>query len=409
MTPALALFGARIVYAFNWYNVGAVLSLIGTSLHANVAQLGYVLGAFLVGVGGFQVPAGVLDLWWGSRRTALSGLLVMGAAGIASAFSTQIIDLVLLRFLAGVGAAFFFSPALSLVSSYFPPGRRGPIIGLYNGGFSLGGAAGVTIGAAVGLRFGWPFALGAGGVGLLVMVLYNWFVLPRGSAAHPDRDRPRVLPVVRRVLGSRSIWALSLALTGFWAAVYIVAQDFVLFASKVHPLWGTQTAANVATVFIVMSFPGGPLGGWLAERGWDRRWLLVTFAVGEGILVTSIPFLGLDLSAGLFGLLGLLDGIVFAVLYLIPSYLEESQGPGLALGIAVVNSIQVLLGALCAVVFGYIAAISGFTAAWIFAGVLTLALVPLVFLVTPNRAGTPLSAGPGDSGRSDSPLGIRRH
>jgi len=132
----LALFGARIVYAFNWYNVGAVLPLIGTSLSANPAQLGLVIGAFLVGVGIFQVPAGVLDLRWGSRRTALFGLVVMGVSGLASALSTQILDLILFRFLAGVGAAFLFSPALSLVASYFPPGQRGPVIGLYNGGFS---------------------------------------------------------------------------------------------------------------------------------------------------------------------------------------------------------------------------------------------------------------------------------
>jgi MFS family permease len=370
--------------------------------------LGLVLGAFLAGVGIFQVPAGVLDLRWGSRRTALSGLVVMGVAGIASAFSTQILDLVVLRFAAGAGAAFFFSPALSLVASYFPPGQRGPIIGLYNGGFSLGGAVGVTVGAAIGLRFGWQFALGVGGVGLLVLVLYNWIVLPREDVFRPSRGRSEVFQVVSRVLRSRSIWALSLAFTGFWAAIYIVAQDFVLFAAKVHPAWGTQTAANVATVFIVLSFPGGPLGGWLAERGWDRRWVLAIFAIGAGVLVISIPFLGLYLSAALFVFLGLFDGIVFAVLYLIPSYLQESQGPGLALGIAVVNSIQVLLGGAIAIAFGYVAVLAGFTSAWIFVGVLTLVLIPLVLLVAPNRAGPPVAPGAVDPVGGELPLAADR-
>ncbi len=378
-----------MVYAFNWYNVGAVLALIGTSLHANAAQLGLVLGAFLVGVGVFQVPAGILDLHLGSRRTALTGLVVMGAAGLASAFSTQILDLILLRFLAGVGAAFFFSPALSLVASYFPSGQRGPVIGLYNGGFSLGGAAGVTAGAAIGLRFGWQLALGVGGAALLVMAVYNWVVLPREQTPRPERDRSRLVQTMGRVLRSRSIWALSLALTGFWAAVYIVAQDFVLYATKVHPAWGTQTAANIATVFIVMSFPGGPLGGWIAERGWDRRWVLALFAVGDGALIASIPLLGLYVSAGLFVIMGLFDGIVFAVLYLIPSYLPEIRGESLALGIAVINSIQVLVGSLVAIVFGYVAVLAGFTTAWVFVGALTLVLIPLVLLVAPNSAGIP--------------------
>jgi MFS family permease len=370
--------------------VGAVLPLIGVSLEANAAQLAIVLGAFLVGVGIFQVPAGVLDLRWGSRRTALSGLMVMGVAGVASAFSTQILDLIVLRFLAGAGAAFFFSPALSLVASFFPPGQRGPVIGLYNGGFSLGGAIGVTAGAAIGLRLGWQIALGLGGAGLLAMVVYNWLVLPREPTLRASHSKLPIFRRVQRVLLSRSIWALSLALSGFWAAVYLVAQDFVEFAFKVHPAWGTQTAANIATIFILTSFPGGPLGGWIAERGWDRRWVVVFFAVALGVLVGSIPFLGLYLSAGLFVLMGLFDGIVFAVLYLIPSYLPESQGESLALGIAVINSIQVLLGSAIVVVFGVVAVTAGFTAAWIFAGALTLAGIPLVFLVAPNRAGTPL-------------------
>jgi len=328
----------------------------------------------------------------------------MGVAGVASALSTQILDLILLRFLAGVGAAFFFSPALSLVASYFPPGQRGPVIGLYNGGFSLGGAIGVTVGAIIGLRLGWQFALGLGGAALLAMVVYNWLVLPRESALQPPPERSQVFQAVWDVVRSRSIWALSLAFTGFWAAMYIVAQDFVLFASKAHAAWGTQTAANIATVFILMSFPGGPLGGWLAERGWDRRWVLVVFAVGDGLLVASIPFLGLYLSAGLFVIMGMFDGIVFAVLYLIPSYLPESQGQGLALGIAVVNSIQVLLGSAIAIAFGYIAVLAGFTMAWISVGVLTLVLIPLVLLVAPNRAGTPLRPEPRDSGTGAKPL-----
>jgi MFS family permease len=381
------------VYAFNWYNVGAVLPLIGIALDANAAQLGVVLAAFLVGVGIFQVPAGLLDLRWGSRRTALSGLTVMGAAGVASAFSPQILDLVVLRFIAGAGAAFFFSPALSLVASYFPPGQRGPVIGLYNGGFSLGGAVGVVAGAAIGLRFGWPLALGVGGVGLLVMVAYNWLVLPREPISRLPRDRSQVIAKVWRVLKSRSIWALSLGFSGFWAAVYIVAQDFVYFAYKVHPIWGTQTAANITTVFIVMSFPGGPLGGWIAERGWDRRWVLAIFGIGDGLLIASIPFLTLYLSAGLFVFMGLFDGVVFAVLYLIPSYLPETRGEGLALGVAVVNSIQVLLGGALVVIFGVIAVVAGYTTAWIFIGALTVGGIPLVLFVSPNRAGSPRSPG----------------
>src|SRR5208282_154578 len=77
----------RVVYAFNWYNVGAVLPLIGTGLSANTGQLGIVLGAFLVGAGVFQVPAGLIAMRWGYRTTSIFALALMGSFSLASAFS----------------------------------------------------------------------------------------------------------------------------------------------------------------------------------------------------------------------------------------------------------------------------------------------------------------------------------
>lgn len=378
-----------MVYAFNWYNVGAVLPLIGGALDASTGELGIVLGAFLVGVGIFQVPAGLASIRWGSRRVSLWGVAVLGAAGLASAFAPSWPWLALARFLAGVGAAFFFSPALSLIASYFPAGRRGPIIGLYNGGFSLGGAVGIFGGAAVGLAFGWPWALASGGVALLAATFAAWLVLPRQAAEGAPGELGAVARRARGVFVSRSIWALSLGLTGFWAAIYIVAQYFVNFVHDVHPGWGIPVAAALVALVVVVSFPGGPVGGWAAERGWDRRGLLAGLGVIAGALVLAIPFTPLFALWPLAILLGFVDGAVFAVLYLIPSYLPEAAGEGLALGVAVINSIQVLLGGGLAIAFGYVAESAGYTTAWLIAGGLSLGLLPLLALVRPSRGTRP--------------------
>ncbi|MCI4360608.1 MAG: MFS transporter, partial [Thermoplasmata archaeon] len=123
------MFLARLVYAVNWYNIGAVLPLIATSLHAGPAALGIVLGAFLLGVGLFQVPAGLAALRYGSRRISLIGITVLGLSGVAAALAPSWEVLAGIRFVGGVGAAMFFSPALSLIASYYPAGRRGPVIG----------------------------------------------------------------------------------------------------------------------------------------------------------------------------------------------------------------------------------------------------------------------------------------
>ncbi|HZY71418.1 MAG TPA: MFS transporter [Thermoplasmata archaeon] len=383
---AAALFVARLVYAFNWYNVGAVLPLIGASLHASTAELGIVLGAFLVGVGAFQIPAGIAATRWNPREVSMVGLAAMSAFCIASAFAPSWPLLALARFGAGVGAAFFFAPALSLIAAYYAAGQRGLVVGMYNGGFSIGGAVGLFAGAAAGLAYGWPFALGAGGVALALSTGITWALLPLPASVPRRHDLSSTLATSRRVLLSRSIWALALGLTGFWAAIYVVAQYFVKYAADVQPQWGLGVAAILSGVTVFASFPGGPVGGWLAERGMDRRWLVGVFGLATGLLVLALPFTPLFALWPLFALLGLVDGIVFAVEYLIPAYLSDTAGEGVALGVAFINSLQVLIGSGIAIGFGFLAAADGYLPAWIVIAVLTVGLLPLLAWVEPNRA-----------------------
>jgi MFS family permease len=384
--PAAALFATRVIYAFNWYDVGAVLPLIGTGFSASPIELGIVLAAFLLGVGAFQLPAGLAAVRFGSRTVALAGVATMGLATLASGLAPSWEWLAITRFSAGVGAAFFFAPALELIASYFPPGRRGPVIGLYNGGFSLGGAVGLFGGALLGTEFGFPVALAFGGAMLLVSAAVCAVVLPAEPLGAVTRSVAHMWETGRRVLRSRSIWALSLALTGFWAAIYDVAQFFVQYAQTVHPDWGYGTAAALAAIVVVISFPTGPVGGWIAERGHDRRLLIVLFGAAASVGVLSIPFAGLLAVGPILLALGGVDGIVFAILYLIPTYLPELEGRGLALGVGVVNSIQVLLGSGLALLFAILIARDGFTDAWIYAGLTSLVLLPAVLFVAPNRA-----------------------
>lgn len=394
--PVATLFTARVVYAFSWYNVGAVLPLIGSSLGAGPEALGLVLASFLVGAGLFQVPAGIAAIRWGSRRLSLVGLTVMGLACTLSGLSHSWPELAATRFVAGVGAACFFSPALSLVASYSPPGERGLVIGLYNGGFSVGAAVGLAGGAWIGVLWGWTATLSLGGVALLAAALICAVTLPPEVPPTGFRSLPSVLAQSKRVLRSRSIWAVSLALTGFWAAIFIVAQYFVDYAGASEPAWGLTLAAALVTLVILVSFPAGPLGGVLGERSRHRVGLLAGLGLMTGVLVVLIPYLPLAALTVDFVGLGVLDGAGFAVLYLIPTYLPESREGSLALGVAVINSIQVGLGSLIAGGFGFLVVVWGYSASWWVAGLLAIAFLPLLLLVS-SAASAPAGSIPSES------------
>jgi len=377
----------RVVYAFNWYNVGAVLPLIGTGLSANTGQLGIVLGAFLVGAGVFQVPAGLIAMRWGYRTTSIFALALMGSFSLASAFSPDWILLAVLRFGAGAGAAFFFAPALGLVSSYYPTGSRGPVIGIYNAGFSVGSGVGLFAGALIGASFGWPWALAVGGVALLAVGAVGAVALPaipRGSVPLDWRTAWRTgTPLLR----SRNLWALALGLTGMWTAFYVAAQYFVQYASTVHHDWPIALAAGLPTAMIATAILGGPIGGWFAERRTDLRRMLLLWAGLAAVGVLLIPFLPLVALWPLFVFLGFADGVIFAVMYLVTTYLPEGTDQNIALAIGLVNSVQLFLGSLFAILFGVIAGGPGYELAWIFAGILCAGFLPLLFLLQVPRSG----------------------
>lgn len=358
-----------------------MLPLLQVGFSAGPEQLGVVLGVFLAGVGIFQIPAGFAALRWGGRVTSLAGLTLMGAAGLASAFSPTLWVLASLRFLAGVGAAFFFGPGLSLVSRYFPPGQRGPVIGLYNGAFSVGGAAGLFVGALVGELFGWPIALGIGGIFMLGATAIVARAVPREVPPPVGESFRQLWLRGKPVLRSRSIWALALALTGFWGAVYVVTQYLVQFAFVVHPAWGTGAAAALAAGVVLISFPAGPVGGWIGERASDRRVTIAIFGALTGAIVFLVPVAPLIVLVPALLALGFCDGVVFAVQYLMPAYFAETRGEELALGIGLINSAQVLVGSGLAVAFGYLITAQGWTVAWLFAGIVALGTLPLLVAV----------------------------
>ncbi|MCI4334898.1 MAG: MFS transporter [Thermoplasmata archaeon] len=388
----MVLFLARVAYAFSWYDIGAVLPLVGTRFAASPEDLGIILGAFLAGAGIFQVPAGFVALRWGNRRSSLFGLVLMGSAGVLSAFSPNLFALGLTRFAAGVGAAFFFAPGLSLIASYYPSGQRGPVIGWYNGAFNLGASAGLIGGALVGVALGWEWALGIGGVAILCAAggIARW--IP-SDAARTERIGFRALwKEGAVVLRSRPVWALAVGLVGFWAVVNVVGLYFVEFAQQQRPGWGLGLAAAVVAGSVLVSGLGGPFGGWLAERSADRRRLVAAFASLTALLVVTIPFLSLGPLVPLLLLLGLADGVVFAVQYLMPTYYPEATGGRSALAVGLINSVQVLVGSGLTVLFGVVVARFGFTDAWLLSGVLGVALLPFLLLIP---SGYDRSAAPG--------------
>jgi MFS family permease len=93
---------------------------------------------------------------------------IWSAATMACGLAANYAELVFARMSVGFGEAGGVPPSYAIVTDYFPPGKRGRALGIYNLGPPVGAALGIAFGASIASAFSWRDAfLVLGGVGVL--------------------------------------------------------------------------------------------------------------------------------------------------------------------------------------------------------------------------------------------------
>ena len=96
---------ARIQYTINWFNISSIFYFIALDFNLNINTLGLITTSFLIGVGLFQVPAGILVAKYGPKRLSIIGIFLSSSMALISGFSQDELQITLSRFVVGVGMA----------------------------------------------------------------------------------------------------------------------------------------------------------------------------------------------------------------------------------------------------------------------------------------------------------------
>ena len=156
-------------------------------------MLGLITASFLVGFGLFQVVAGIFAAKYGPTKIAICGVFIASTASLFSGLF-RVIELsqtMILRFVVGIGMAFFFGPSVILISDYLGKRSEGLGVALLNSAQALGAIIGifgwVLIAQIVGLRI----SLVISGILGIVSGLFLVFALGRGEEYIKDKGRRR--------------------------------------------------------------------------------------------------------------------------------------------------------------------------------------------------------------------------
>ena len=105
---------ARIQYTINWFNISSIFYFIALDFKLDINSLGLITMSFLIGVGLFQLPAGILVAKYGPKRLSMIGIMLSSIMAIISGLSQDEIQITVFRFFIGIGMAFFLVPVLHL-------------------------------------------------------------------------------------------------------------------------------------------------------------------------------------------------------------------------------------------------------------------------------------------------------
>ncbi|MEM5342014.1 MFS transporter [Paraburkholderia azotifigens] len=154
---------------FDTAAIGFIAPSLLTEWGLSKPDLAPVLSAALFGLACGALGSGPLSDRLGRRSLLLTSVFVFGIACLASAFSSSIGTLTVLRFITGVGLGAAMPNAVTMMGEFCPDRRRATVVNLMFCGFPLGAAFGGFLAAWMIPHFGWRSVLMLGGVTPLLL------------------------------------------------------------------------------------------------------------------------------------------------------------------------------------------------------------------------------------------------
>ncbi len=377
-----SLVAARIIYATNWLNIGAIFALMEVTLNVGVVGLGTLTSCFYLGLGLVQVPAGILAAKVGPKKVVVTGIMTSSLATLAISASTQLAQVAVLRFVVGAGMAFVFAPAVVLVANYFGGERAGVGVGVFNSAYDVGGLLGLYVWIVIATASGWQSSLLlSGGIGVATGVLVQAYV-PDDSKSLGFKLR---LGTLAAILKNRQLVLLGLETLGLSVGNILISSFMVYYLNQSLGVPLT-TSGLIAAMVVVVPIATALWGGRLYDRMKKPRLLMLLSeaAMALALLLTSVPALALGALASVLG--GVASGVGFTVAFAWARDLNTAEREYDGLAIAWVNGISLTGAFIPPLVFSLVAGSAGYPVAWLAGAVMCAALtLPVLF----QREGVP--------------------
>src|SRR3979490_2732898 len=135
--------------------VNVAIPAMSAGLNTTLDQILWVLNSYILVYAVLLITAGRLGDLYGQRTLFAIGLAIFTVASGLCGFAQDANQLIVARILQGVGGALLTPQTLAILTSLFPPERRGAAFGIWAGVAGLATLAGPPTGGAIVTYIDW--------------------------------------------------------------------------------------------------------------------------------------------------------------------------------------------------------------------------------------------------------------
>jgi MFS family permease len=409
-----------VVYAINWFNIASIFSHIASDFKQDISLLGLLTTTFLIGVGVFQVPGGILASIQGSRRTAIYGIIIASSAALLCGLSSQLQQMEVLRFVVGLGMALFFGSSVTLITRYLGRGSEGFAVALLNSAHSIGGIIGIFGWIILAEVVGWRQSLLlSGGFGFIssifLIVFLPWKHREEGEKEELQQQQQqqqfqRQIPKkgkhfqikisdIRKILFDKSLFSFGLVLLGAQIA-WGLPLTFIVFYLEDYLKVNPSAAGLIAGLGLIAGVVSAPVFGRIYDKTKNVKKLLFVcgMAMSAGVAgfaittTTSSSSLGLYIAGISNVLVGVFSAGVFTIAYTSAKETNRKTSKGIrneeniesttitkssydTLAIGWVNGLSLFGAFWVPILFSFVVQHVGYAIAWLLGGIFSLLFI----------------------------------
>ena len=136
-------------------SVNIALPSIGTEFATGAVLLSWIATSYLLAAAMFLVPFGRIADIYGRKRIFTWGIVIYAISSFLSGIAPSAFLLLSFRVLQGIGSAMIFGTAVAILTSVFPVGERGKVLGINVAAVYLGLSLGPFLGGFLTQYLGW--------------------------------------------------------------------------------------------------------------------------------------------------------------------------------------------------------------------------------------------------------------